>query len=242
MSEIQRERPGIFQSSYWKRAAACSADLRFIIFAALIAALRVAVKSLKIPLAPGIYLTFDCYFNALGSAVYGPLLALLVGAVSDTVGAILFPTGPYFFPFILVEMSSSFLFALFLWEKRITPGRVLLSKFTVNFVCNILLNSFLMKWYYAVFYSDKVYRLFNLVRVVKNLVTFPLEAMLIVAVLSAFLPVLHSLRLLRSGEKIPLTRRHVIFTLGLTLLSVGLILFYIFFLKDYLAAHNIQLL
>ena len=44
--------------------------------------------------------------------IYGPLVGLLVGAVSDTIGAVLFPTGAYFFPFIFVEMFSSFIFGL----------------------------------------------------------------------------------------------------------------------------------
>ena len=101
----------IFTAEYWNAARQELANPRTLVFAALIIALRVVIKMAKIPLAAGLSLTFDCYVNALGSIVYGPIVALLVGAISDTLGCIIFPTGPYFLPFILVEMSSSFIFA-----------------------------------------------------------------------------------------------------------------------------------
>ena len=125
-----------------------------LVFAALIIALRVAVKTLKLTTGT-ISFTFDCYVNSLGSIVYGPIMGLLVGAVSDTLGCILVPspTSPYFFPFIFVEMSSGFVFGLFLWRKKLTVSRVLLTKFMVNLVCNIILTSLVMKWDYYFFYG-----------------------------------------------------------------------------------------
>ena len=42
--------------------------------------------------------------------------------VSDTLGALLFPTGAYFFPFIFVEMLGSFLFAVSLYRTKITSA------------------------------------------------------------------------------------------------------------------------
>ena len=128
----------IFSRDYWKEARRELANPRTLAFASLIIALRVIVKMTKIPIISGLSLTFDCYVNALGSIVYGPVVAILVGAVSDTLGCIIFPSGPYFFPFIFVEISSSVLFALYFWRRRISVGRVLLAKFTVNTFCNII--------------------------------------------------------------------------------------------------------
>lgn len=173
---------------YWRQAADCFHDSNMMVFAALIVALRVVVKIFKITIAPGLSLTFDCYVNALGSMVYGPVVGLLVGAVSDTLGCILFPSGPYFLPFILTEMGSSFIFGLFLWRRRIDIGRVVLAKFTVNFVCNIIMTSVFCKWSYYVFYGvekAEAYNVINLVRIAKNLVLFPVEALLITMVLRA---------------------------------------------------------
>ena len=73
---------GILSPAYWREAAKQLTIPRMLVFAALITALRVAVKMFKIPIATGVSLSFDCYVNSLGSMVYGPVVDLLVGAVS----------------------------------------------------------------------------------------------------------------------------------------------------------------
>ena len=237
-------RPGFLTASYWRAAAGMLKDTRVLVFAALICALRVAVKAINIPLAANLELSLDCYVNSLGSIVYGPVTALLVGAVSDTLGCILFPSGAYFFPFIFVEMSSGFIFALFFWNRRITVTRSLVAKFTVNFVCNILLTSLIMKWQYAVLYgSEKTYNLVNLVRICKNLILFPLEGMLIAVVFERMLPILSrfGFKAVWDGQ-FRLEKKHRVLLLLLLLLAVALILLYIFVLKDLISANNIKLL
>ncbi len=234
----------ICSKQYWRTALSLVKDTRMLVFAALIIALRVAVKTLKLTTGT-ISFTFDCYVNSLGSIVYGPIMGLLVGAVSDTLGCILVPspTSPYFFPFIFVEMSSSFIFALFLWKRPLSPSRTLLCKFTVNMFCNVILTSLFIKWSYSYFGMDKVYNLFNLQRLVKNMITFPVESMLIVLILQAAIPVLQ-----RCGLKsiLPvknrLQKKHYWLIALLLVISVGLILLYIFVLNDLLKANNIKLL
>ncbi|MDD6995277.1 MAG: folate family ECF transporter S component [Candidatus Borkfalkiaceae bacterium] len=231
-----------FSKAYWREAARLFKNVRILAFAALICALRVAVKMFSVPVAPGLYLSFDCYVNAVGALVYGPLVALGVGAVSDTIGALLFPKGPYFFPFIVVEMASGFIFALFIWRKKLTATRLLTAKFTVNFVCNIILTSLIQKWYYALFEAEKVYYIINGARIVKNLVLFPLEATLICLLVNALLPGLKALRYADKDQQgIPLTKKEIVCCVLLAVFSVALILFYIFFLKDFVAAHNFKL-
>ena len=231
----------IFSRAYWLAAAKNFSDLKILCYAAIIIALRVAVKFVNIPVSLGIEFSFDCYINSIGSLIYGPLVALGVGAVSDTLGCIIHPSGPYFFPFILTEMSSSFIFALFLWKRKISAPRVLLSKFTVNLFCNIILTSLLMKPYMRMFYG-KEYNFINLTRVAKNLVLFPIEAMLITFIITAMIPPLKSMGLIeRAQESVSLRKKDVVLMILLFALSVGLVLFYIFWLKDFIAAHNIKL-
>ena len=80
----------IFSRQYWREARNEFSNPKTLVFAALIIALRVIVKMAKIPLVAGLSLTFDCYINALGSIVYGPIVAICVGAISDTLGCMLF--------------------------------------------------------------------------------------------------------------------------------------------------------
>lgn len=242
-NEVQlklNEKVDIFSDAYWKEAAKNLKDVKMIAFASLIVALRVAVKFITIPVDLGVEVSFDCYINSLGAIVYGPLMGLLVGAVSDTLGCLLHPSGPYFFPFIFVEMSSSFIFALFLWKRKLSAPRVLLSKFTVNFFCNIILTSLLMKPYMNIFYG-KGYAFVNMTRIVKNLVVFPVESVLITLILAALIPPLKSIGLIgKKQENISIRKKDIVLTVVLFLLSVGLVLFYVLWLKDFIAEHNVK--
>lgn len=242
---LTQQNPSIWSRAYWREAAAQLRSVKMLAMAALIVALRVAVKFLKIPLAAGLSVSLDCYVNSLGSLVYGPLMGLLVGAVSDTVGCALQGFAGYFFPFILTEMLSSFIFGLFFWRRPLGAGRALAAKFTVNLVCNIILTSVLMKWYYYLYFGvekAEAYNLINMVRIVKNLILFPVEAVLITVILSALLPALRATHLVPATQKrVTLTKRHILLVVALSLLSVGLVLFYVFFLQDFVSSHNIKL-
>ena len=59
--------------------------------------------------------------------IFGPVVAIIAAAISDTLGCILFPTGVYFFPFIFTEIAGSLIFALFLYRAPLTNLRVTLS-------------------------------------------------------------------------------------------------------------------
>ena len=92
-----------FCPEFWRCAAGEFKNWRMLVFAAVIIAMRIAVKAVKIVIIPGaLNFGFDFIVNSAGSMIYGPLVGLLVGAVSDTIGAVLFPTGAYFFHFIFV--------------------------------------------------------------------------------------------------------------------------------------------
>ena len=237
--------PNVNNKNYWIAATAELKNTKSIVFASLIVVLRIVVKAFRIPLAAGLSITFDCYVNSLGSLIYGPVVGLCVGAVSDTLGFLIFPSGVYFLPFILVEMLSSFIFGLFFWKRQISVQKVLFAKFTVNLVCNIILTSLFTKWMYVMLGDEKAatYNIINMVRIVKNLVLFPAESVLIVLILGAFIPALKSLKLISASQgDLIFEKKHIILVVIAAVLSVALVLFYIFFFKDYISANNIKLL
>ncbi len=236
-SEISAEK----EAGYWKRAARNFKSSKMLAFAALICALRIVVKLFSIQLAPGLRLTFDCYVNAIGSLIYGPLVGLGVGALSDSIGYLVNPSGAYFPPFMLVEMLSSFIFGLFFWGRKITATKAVVAKFTVNLVCNIIFTSLFTKWMAELGMMGTEYYFFDAARIVKNLVLFPLEGTLICFILNAFMPALKRMRIVSSDEtKIPFRKKDVILLIVLFALSVALVLFYVFFFKDFLKANNIR--
>lgn len=208
-----------FSMAYWRDAAAELRDTRILVFAALMIALRVALKSLGIPIAADLKINIAFFVNAFGAMVFGPVVAILAAAISDTLGCLLVPSGAYFFPFIFIEIAGSLIFALFLYRTRVTATRVILSRFCIDFFVNIVLNTPIM-WLYYKMVLGKSYAIFQLPRIIKNLALFPLESVLLVLFLTAMMPVGARFGLLYDkGENLRLRKRQV--ALLVTLFVVG---------------------
>ncbi len=199
-----------FDKKFWQLSLGEFKNLKMLCFAALIIAIRVVIKNFKIPIMPpAIYLGFDFLINSFGSMVYGPIVALAVGAVSDTLGAILFPIGQYFFPFIFVEMMSGFIFALFLYRQKLTTWRIILSRLSVVVICNFIINPIVMTWSNKFFY-DKPYEFITFARVAKNAAVFPVECLLLVLWLGALSVATYKLGYTYfKPEKLKVTWQHI---------------------------------
>ena len=141
-------------------------------------------------------------------------------------------------------MSSGFIFGCMLWRRRLTVNRVLAAKFLVNLVCNIVLTSLFMKWNYYVMYGlekAEAYTIINLVRIGKNLVLFPLEAMLITLVLQAAAPILARMHLPQvNAGLLKLEKKHYILLAALLAASAALVLLYINGGAEFIKNHNIK--
>lgn len=180
--------PHPFSKAYWRDAAAELKDTKMLVFAALMIALRVALKLVYIPLAPNLRINTAFLANALGAMVFGPVVAVPAAVISDFLGWLIHPEGPYFPPMVLLEVGGSLIFALFLYRAKITPVRVMLSRFCICLFINILLNTPLMMLYYAICMGGKLYIL-TVPHILKNLFMFPIESVVLTLFLSALLTV-----------------------------------------------------
>jgi len=220
-----------FSKAYWRDAAAELRDVRMLVFAALMIALRVALKSLGIPIAADLKINIAFFINAFGAMVFGPVVAILAAAVSDTLGCLLFPSGAYFFPFIFIEIAGSLIFALFLYRAKVTATRVILSRFCIDFFVNIVMNAPIM-WLYYKLLLGKSYTLFQLPRIIKNLALFPLESVLLILFLTAMMPLGRKLGLLYDqGEHLKIQKRQVALLAILFVVGIGCVAGY--FVYDY---------
>ena len=218
-----------FSKAYWVQAAKEFKRLDVLIFAALMIALRVALKSISIPIAANLRINVAFFINAFGAMVFGPVVAIAAAAVSDTQGCLLFPSGPYFFPFIFIEIAGSLIFALFLYRTEVTALRVTLSRFCIDFFVNIVLNTPIM-WLYYQMVMGKTYKIFDALRIVKNLVMFPLEAVLLVLFLRVVIPPAQKLGFVYSGvDKLRFTKKNIIFLVVMTAVGIAAVGLYVAF-------------
>ncbi len=232
-----------FSADYWHQAFSELKNTRTLVFAALILALRIAMKPLKIPIAADVNITFGFVINALGSMVYGPVVALLSGAISDTLGYLVAPSGVYYFPFIVLEMAGSFIFALFLYATDITPVRLILSKFCINLFVNILLTEPIMIRYYQLFFTT-AYQPFVWVRIVKNIVMLPIEGLILMVFFRAMVPAMAKIGYHLPGKMyLDYTKKHIALLIVLFLIgsaAVGGYVIYDYNNKSFSASYTAE--
>lgn len=174
---------------YWKAAARELANPKAIIIAAMLIAVRVALKSVKIPLADNlsIYITFIP--NALLGFICGPWIALMAGTISDILGCLIAPSGAYFFPFTAVEALGSFLYALFLYKTRLSVLRLFACKLFINFAVNIIATPYCL----SLMSGGKSMVAYMVTRVPKNIILLPFETLILVLFFILMLPIIKKL-------------------------------------------------
>ncbi|MBP5331280.1 MAG: folate family ECF transporter S component [Lachnospiraceae bacterium] len=231
MAKIDREeKRRLFQTpfcrDYWKLAAREFTDWRVLVLAAMLTAMRIAIKSLSIYVGPDLKITFGFIVNAVASMIYGPLVAIVTSAISDTLGAILFPSGTYFFPFIFEEIAGGVIFALFYYRAKLSTTRVMLGRLAVTVICNLLLNPTIMIWYYKIVLG-KSYRFLTWPRLAKNIALFPIQTVILVLLFNMLLPVTNRMELTYTGStKLEITKKNVITLILLTVLSAAVVAAY----------------
>lgn len=174
--------PHPFSVGYWRAACREIKNLRTLLFAAIIIAIRVCLKEVFIPVGEQLSIYIGFLFTAVGGSVYGPVLALLVGTITDLLGFIVAPNGAFHPLFTLVEVLATFLYALCFYRQKITFGRILLSKASVNLFANILLQSSVM----AILYGKALY-VYVLPRILKNIVMLPFEVLILTVLFGALI-------------------------------------------------------
>lgn len=122
---------------------------------------------------PFVRITFGFLPIALAGAFYGPWKAGLVGALDNLIGTAIIGTSIFFPGFTLSDFLTGFLFGWFFYHKEIRFPYV-----CVPFLLVMLL-------IHLVLYYDKAASAIFLSRVIKNLLCFPMEVGLFLAVYKA---------------------------------------------------------
>ena len=189
-----------FSRAYWRDAAAELKDTRMLVITALLVALRIALKPFAIPLGPQMYIQPPMLATALGSMIFGPVMAIPAAIVSDTIGFIIHPTGEYFLPFVLTEIASTVIYALCLYRSKATPTRVMLARFLICSLVNVVLQQLIYGWYYLFIGNpqsavDSIMGIMTTSRIFKNLFFFPIETVILTLFLKVLIPVTNRMKL-----------------------------------------------
>ena len=115
---------------------------------------------------------------ALGGALFGPIPALLIGALGDIISFLIMPTGAYFPGFTISGALTGLIYGFFLYKYPLTLPRVSLA-WVVN---TLVVETFLAAYWLFLLYSagtGKGYEVWLLSRVISQAVKAVPEILLI---------------------------------------------------------------
>lgn len=216
-----------FSKAYWRDAVAEMKDIKMLVITALMIALRVALKPLAIPLGPQMSIQTAMLATALGAMLFGPVVAVPAAIISDTIGFMIYPTGDYFLPFVLTEIASTLIYALCLYRAKPNAIRVVVARFFICFVVNLVLQQLIFSWQYTYMgqpeeAKEAILGMMTVARLFKNLFFFPIESVVLTLFLSVMIPITTRAKLtFVNNEKMKLNWKSVVAMVVLLVVGAG---------------------
>ena len=109
--------------------------------------------------------------------LFGPVVAGIQGALSDFLGYLLRPSGPYFPGFTLTAALLGIIYGFLLYRTKRSLWQIILARVLIAVFVNICLNSLFL----AMLYGPAQWAALP-VRVFKNLIQLPIDCILLSAV------------------------------------------------------------
>ena len=153
-------------------------DPRTLATAAVLSAVHLVLNQFTIPVSQLLEVGFDFLAVAAIGYLCGPWVAGLSGIVTDLLGYILRPNGPYCPGWTLSAILVGVLYGLWLYRRPIKLWRVVLCKLNMVLLFNFLLTPL---WLHITYGQSFV--VLSSLRLVKNVIKFPLDILLLMLVL-----------------------------------------------------------
>ena len=159
-------------------------NVRTIALTAVLIALTIVGNGVtKIPIMPGLNITFGFIFLSAIAYLFGPVVTFAAGTIASMLTFLLFPTGFAFDPrFDLNAGLAGAIYALFLYRRNYKSEYFIIwivaAKAAVNFICNIIINTYLLKGYLG-----SAAEVVTITRLFKNIVLLPGEIIVMLIVI-----------------------------------------------------------
>ncbi len=154
----------------------------------MLLAIAVILGFLKVPINSFIEIRFAFLPIAMAGALFGPAYGLIIGALSDILGFIAKPTGPFFPGFTISSAIMGAIYGFFLFnfnQTKTDKGRgfmvkVIAAEFSVTLIVSLLLNSLWL----SILYQNAFIPVFT-GRLVKCLIMLPINIILLTVILKS---------------------------------------------------------
>ncbi len=183
----------------FKKSSKNLASTKYLAIMAIFIALKIAVGTFYIPVADNLRIYSTFIFSAVEAAIIGPIPALVSGLIGDLLGVIIRPSGPFFPGYTLSSMLGLFIYAIFLYDTKITWLKIVGAKFVVN----LFVNAFLGSIWSTLMFSKGFIFYFN-ASLLKNTLLLPIEFIMLVLIFNVIGPSLKKKQLISSQNVFPL--------------------------------------
>ena len=149
--------------------------IKKLILASLLLACSIVLGRFLSIKTPIIVVSFAFIPKILAGILLGPWWTMLLGVLSDLIGALLFPFGAYFVGYTITSGLSGLFYGLFMYNAHKKSNKQFIINLCITIllqivVCNVVLNSL---WIYLT--TKKAIMLILPTRLIKQLVMFPIE-------------------------------------------------------------------
>lgn len=182
----------------WKSSAANLKNTKYLALMAAFIAMKIVVGLIRIPVGPNLRISITFILVALEASIIGPAAGIVSGALTDTLSFIIFPDGAYFPGYTLTAMCGELIYALFLYQRKITVLRLGLAKFLNNYLVNVMMGSLWSAMLY-----DRAFVYYAASSLIKNTVMLPFETAALTAVFQLLLPYLSRRHWRPQQDRIP---------------------------------------
>ena len=139
---------------------------------AMFAALSLILNQVaSITIGPYIKIGFSGIPNQLVDYLFGPVTGGLFAGILDIIKYFMKPDGPFFFGFTFNAILASLIYGSFYYKKKLTLKRVLLAKFVVFLVVNVILSTLWLDMLYG-----KGFLALLPMRALKNVIMWPIDS------------------------------------------------------------------
>ncbi len=157
---------------------------RNICIMGMMVALAVVLDQFTIQLTPQQKLISISYIpNAITAMLFGPIAAIFYGFAVDTVKFFINSHGSAYFPgYAISEVVGCLTYACFMYKQKITVSKVIASRAIITVVVYLGLN---FLWG-SILWGQEASKFYTSVKLINNLVQFPIHAAIVYAVGKAF--------------------------------------------------------
>ncbi len=151
---------------------------RTLVFMSLLVSLNVLLTHVVPVIMTGVVrVSFGFIPLSLSSMLFGPVIGGIGGAVSDLIGMMIAPKGPYFPGFTLNAFLSGAIYGVFLYKKPKSLARIILAVLCVSVFVNLGLNT-----YWLTILTGKGYLALLPARIIQNGISSLIQIIFIPAI------------------------------------------------------------